>query len=59
MFVELVKCLLVDVPNEFLCVMFGSTAFPFNEVMDGSVLGIGLRFGNLFDFVAVLMFEFS
>ena len=38
--------------------MFGSPTFPFNEVMDGSFLGDGLGFEDLFDFVMVLTFEF-
>ena len=38
--------------------MLGSPTFPFNEVMDGSFLGVSLRFEDLFDFIAALMYEF-
>ena len=58
MFVELVKCFLVNVLNWFPYVIFGSPTFSFNEVMDGSFLGVGLGFEDLFDFLTVLMFEF-
>ena len=58
MFDELVKCFLIDVFNWFPCVMFGSPIFPFNEVMYSSLLGVGLGFEDLLDFVTVLMFEF-
>ena len=57
-FVALVKCFLVDVLNWFPCIIFRSPTFPFNEVMDGSFRGVGLGFGDLSDFVTVLMFEF-
>ena len=57
-FVELVKCLLVDFLNWFPRVIFGSPTFPFNELMDGSFLDVGLEFEDLFYFVTVLKFEF-
>ena len=58
MFGELVKCVLIDVLNWFPCVMFMSPAFPFDEVIDSSFVGIGLSSEDLSDFIAVLMFEF-
>ena len=38
--------------------MFRSQALPFDEVMDSSFVGIGISFEDLFDSIAVLMFEF-